>query len=104
MAARLRAAESDIVISSRIRLARNLADFPFIRRCTEQDRPAIEKACHATPSQTVDEWQDLIYVDVADAADARPAVPRRAAAHQPRAGRSERRPRRRSSSRRRRSA
>ena len=35
--------ESDIVISSRIRLARNLADFPFIRRCTEQDRTAIEK-------------------------------------------------------------
>ena len=35
--------ESDIVISSRIRLARNLADYPFIRKCTEQDRSAIEK-------------------------------------------------------------
>lgn len=35
--------ESDIVISSRIRLARNLADFPFIRRCTEEDRAAIER-------------------------------------------------------------
>lgn len=35
--------ESDIVISSRIRLARNLADFPFISRATEADRAAIEE-------------------------------------------------------------
>ena len=35
--------QSDIVISSRIRLARNLAEFPFIRRCTEQDRQGIER-------------------------------------------------------------
>lgn len=35
--------ESDIVISSRIRLARNLADFPFIRRCNEADRASIEQ-------------------------------------------------------------
>ena len=35
--------ESDIVISSRIRLARNLADFPFVRRCTDHDRAAIER-------------------------------------------------------------
>ncbi len=34
--------ESDIVMSSRIRLARNLADFPFIRRCTDIDRANIE--------------------------------------------------------------
>jgi hypothetical protein len=33
--------ESDIVISSRIRLARNLADFPFIRRCSDEDRVSI---------------------------------------------------------------
>jgi protein arginine kinase len=36
--------EADIVMSSRIRLARNLADFPFIRRCTQLDRQAIIKA------------------------------------------------------------
>lgn len=36
--------ESDIVISSRIRLARNLADFPFLSRATESDRAAIEKS------------------------------------------------------------
>lgn len=35
--------ESDIVISSRIRLARNLADFPFISRATPSDRAEIER-------------------------------------------------------------
>ena len=35
--------ESDIVISSRIRLARNLADYPFMSRTTDQDRARIEK-------------------------------------------------------------
>jgi protein arginine kinase len=39
--------ESDIVISSRIRLARNLADFPFISRATDTDRAEIEKILHA---------------------------------------------------------
>lgn len=36
--------EADIVISSRIRLARNLADYPFISRASEQDRGQIENA------------------------------------------------------------
>jgi len=35
--------EADIVISSRIRLARDLAEFPFIRQCSEQDRVALER-------------------------------------------------------------
>jgi len=35
--------EADIVISSRIRLARNLAEFPFISRATPQDRVQIER-------------------------------------------------------------
>ncbi len=39
--------ESDIVISSRIRLARNLADFPFISRTTEADRAEIEQTLHS---------------------------------------------------------
>ncbi|MGI9429108.1 MAG: protein arginine kinase [Bythopirellula sp.] len=38
--------ESDIVISSRIRLARNLADFPFISKTNETDRAEIEKTLH----------------------------------------------------------
>ncbi len=36
--------ESDIVMSSRIRLARNLANYPFIRRCTDIDRANIQAA------------------------------------------------------------
>jgi protein arginine kinase len=35
--------ESDIVISSRIRLARNLADYPFISRATAADRMELER-------------------------------------------------------------
>src|SRR5215218_8083777 len=38
--------ESDIVISSRIRLARNLADFPFISRANDADRAEIERILH----------------------------------------------------------
>lgn len=55
--------ESDIVISSRIRLARNLADYPFIRRCDEKDRESIE----ATLRQRVFDsgiLGGLAYVDV----------------------------------------
>ena len=40
-------------------VARNLADFPFIRRCSESDRTAVEKACHQAISQ-VESWRDLI--------------------------------------------
>lgn len=35
--------ESDIVMSSRVRLARNLAHFPFVSRATDQDRVEIER-------------------------------------------------------------
>jgi protein arginine kinase len=55
--------ESDIVISSRIRLARNLADFPFIRKCTTQDRGQIEHILHER-IQGIDEWSNLVYIDV----------------------------------------
>ncbi len=55
--------ESDIVISSRIRLARNLADFPFIRQCNESDRFAIEKNLKETIF-SIGQWKDLSYVDV----------------------------------------
>jgi protein arginine kinase len=55
--------ESDIVISSRIRLARNMADFPFIRRCSEQDRIAIETTLRDRMSG-VPEFESVSYVDV----------------------------------------
>jgi len=55
--------ESDIVISSRIRLARNLADFPFISRATEQDRARIEKALREAIPDT-ENGAKMLYVDV----------------------------------------
>ena len=55
--------ESDIVISSRIRLARNLADFPFIRRCGDEDRLSIERTVRARMDK-ITELTDVRYFDV----------------------------------------
>jgi len=64
--------ESDIVISSRVRLARNLAEFPFIARASDADRSAIEKILRDRIS-AVNESQRLasalIYVDVSQLED-----------------------------------
>jgi protein arginine kinase len=53
--------ESDIVISSRIRLARNLADFPFISRAAPPDRAQIE---NSLKNAVLAVGEDLLYVDV----------------------------------------
>ena len=55
--------ESDIVISSRIRLARNLADFPFIRRCSDEDRVSIERTVRAK-MESIGGWDETQYVDI----------------------------------------
>lgn len=55
--------ESDIVISSRIRLARNLADYPFISRATEADRAEIERTLRERITQAPGA-AELLYVDV----------------------------------------
>ncbi len=55
--------EADIVISSRIRLARNLADFPFISRANEQDRERIESILHERVL-SLEASSQLLYVDV----------------------------------------
>jgi len=55
--------ESDIVMSSRIRLARNLADFPFISRANAGDRAEIERILRERVMK-VHESIDLTYVDV----------------------------------------
>jgi protein arginine kinase len=55
--------ESDIVISSRIRLARNLADFPFIRRCSDEDRVSIERTVRAR-MESIDGWENINYIDI----------------------------------------
>ncbi len=55
--------ESDIVISSRIRLARNLAAYPFVGRAGESDRSEIEtvlKECVLG----IEKDQKLLYLDV----------------------------------------
>lgn len=57
--------ESDIVMSSRIRLARNLADYPFIRRCTDIDRANIESTVRERLS-TDERLKDMTFIDVAD--------------------------------------
>jgi protein arginine kinase len=55
--------ESDIVISSRVRLARNLADFPFISRATPQDLARIEKTLHERVEHLAAEGE-LLYLDL----------------------------------------
>ncbi|MCA9177162.1 MAG: protein arginine kinase [Planctomycetales bacterium] len=55
--------ESDIVISSRIRLARNLAQFPFIRRCADEDRAAIESTFRERVFSS-EAFEGLAYLDV----------------------------------------
>ncbi|MGC6445215.1 MAG: protein arginine kinase [Rubripirellula sp.] len=55
--------ESDIVVSSRIRLARNLADFPFIKRCSDEDRVSIERTIRAK-MENLSSWDDVHYYDL----------------------------------------
>ena len=57
--------ESDIVMSSRIRLARNLADFPFIKRCTDIDRANIESTVREKLTQD-QRLAGLTFFNVAD--------------------------------------
>jgi len=56
--------QSDIVMSSRIRLARNLAEFPFVRRCSDQDRAGVEKSVRQAMNK-VTPWKECVYLDVA---------------------------------------
>jgi protein arginine kinase len=59
--------QSDIVISSRIRLARNLADFPFISRATDSDRDEIGRVLRERIEALHGAGRfcgQLIYVDV----------------------------------------
>ena len=57
--------ESDIVMSSRIRLARNLAEFPFISKANEEDRAQIERTLRERVLRIQDS-EELRYVDVAE--------------------------------------
>ena len=55
--------ESDIVMSSRVRLARNLAQFPFVGRASEQERGEIEQFLREQIA-TAPIGKDLEYIDV----------------------------------------
>lgn len=55
--------ESDIVISSRIRLARNLAEFPFVSRTADQDLEQIEKSLQEAILRIEDRTK-LLYLDL----------------------------------------
>lgn len=55
--------ESDIVISARIRLARNLADFPFCNRASEMERREIENVLREC-AKSLSLHEPLEYVDV----------------------------------------
>lgn len=55
--------QADIVVSTRIRLARNLAQFPFMRRCTVQDRASIESLIRERLS-ALEGSGELVYIDV----------------------------------------
>jgi protein arginine kinase len=61
--------ESDIVISSRIRIARNLSDFPFIRKASDTDKKQIESAVEQAV-KSVTQWKGHVsYVNVNDLTD-----------------------------------
>ncbi len=55
--------ESDIVISSRIRLARNLAEFPFVRRASRDERTQIAKSTRAK-IESISEWTNVMCFDL----------------------------------------
>lgn len=55
--------ESDIVISSRARLARNLAEFPFVRRANSEERSQIIKSVRKK-IEGIQQWNDVFFVRV----------------------------------------
>ncbi len=55
--------ESDIVISSRIRLARNLAEFPFVRRASDEERAQILRQ-FKHKLDTIQDWPGIMFLDL----------------------------------------
>ena len=86
--------ESDIVISSRIRLARNLAAFPFTNRASAHQKAEIEAMLRERIAKLGFRPQPRLSQHP-DAHHARPPVSGRTPAHQPRAGQRRRPARRR---------
>ncbi len=64
--------ESDIVVSSRVRLARNLAEFPFMAKATDADRLEIERILRDRIDALKSEGRlpdNLAFVDVGELSD-----------------------------------
>jgi protein arginine kinase len=59
---------SDIVISSRVRLARNVAGYPFLSKCDELQRTELERTLCEKIQQT-DIGHQTFYVDIARSSD-----------------------------------
>lgn len=55
--------ESDIVISSRIRLARNLAEFPFVRKASNEERSQIAQLVHSQIDD-VEDWKSIVFLQL----------------------------------------
>ena len=55
--------ESDIVISSRTRLARNLAEFPFVKRANPDERAQVIKLVRRK-IEAIQEWKDVFFLQV----------------------------------------
>jgi protein arginine kinase len=60
---------SEIVISSRIRLARNVAGFPFLTRCTKSARKSLEEKIRETILHAPFSSNKTFYVDLESAPD-----------------------------------
>jgi protein arginine kinase len=58
--------QADIVMSTRIRLARNLADFPFVTKASEQDRADIERLLREKLLHIKATSDEFMYVNVGD--------------------------------------
>ena len=63
---RVRGPFSDVVVSSRVRLARNLAGMPFLTKCTERQMQDIVELLRATLLTEILP-EDAFYVDISSA-------------------------------------
>ena len=55
--------DSDVVISSRVRLARNLADYPFLSTASADERTEVYRSLSDEITSKT-EWADAIFVDL----------------------------------------
>src|SRR5690348_10403995 len=58
--------QADIVMSTRIRLARNLADYPFVTKASDQDRADIERTLREKLLHLQASANEFMYVNVGD--------------------------------------